>query len=131
MTRPLKDFFTIKFKARGRDWNGCDCWGFARLVAVEHFGKEVPALDENYSRIENSEELEGLVSKHKALFQECLNQPGALVLLRRSGFDCHVGIMVSDHEFLHIEKGIGVNKQSINHSHWSDKLLGFYEYRAG
>ena len=39
------EYLRIPYRKDGRDWDGADCYGFARLVMEKEYGLEMPLLD--------------------------------------------------------------------------------------
>jgi len=47
----VRSFIGIKFKDRGRDQDGSDCWGLFRLVYAQRFGLALPSYDAEYDHV--------------------------------------------------------------------------------
>ena len=39
-------YLSIPYKKQGRGWDGCDCYGLARLVIKEESGVDLPSFEE-------------------------------------------------------------------------------------
>lgn len=92
----------LPFKFRGRTREGVDCWGLARLVLSEVYGKYLPSFDliEEPSLPEFAQLIDAELS--------LLNLPqvgapleGDIVVMRCGRFACHVGLYVGDGYVLH------------------------------
>jgi cell wall-associated NlpC family hydrolase len=112
----MKDFsryLTIPFKSRGRDFDGCDCWGLCRLFLKEELGIEADSFAE-YG-IENYEAVREFAETEKRNWLEvaiAFNVPvqdlvevGDIVELKSGKEQWHIGIVAALGYILHIEKG--------------------------
>lgn len=92
-------YFTIPFKIGGRDWSGCDCWGFARLVLLEEKGVELPL----FQGVCSTEEFEN----YKSIFRRMDNPDDyCLVHMRPIGSFAHVGIYYQGYVLHIIQRGV-------------------------
>lgn len=127
MDEKLIQLFQIPWKVNGRDYSGADCWGFVCLAAYDLFGIEYPSYCYDL-RNEDREIIANLMLSHsKKMKRNQTAKAGNIVLLTMFGHDSHVGLMLNEFEFLHIEKGIGVNKQDLRNSKWANKVRGYFE----
>ena len=129
MKKDFTKYFLAKFKERGRDLNGCDCWGFVRIISGEMYNKSLPAYDYDYDNIRDGKELQRIIEQYTKKLTK-LEKPvdGCLVRLEMGGFRSHFGIMISECEFIHIEKILGVTVGSILSDTWKNKIIGYYEH---
>lgn len=78
-------YYRIPYKEGGRDWDGCDCWGFVRLVLLEEGKAELPLFR---GVCTNSEFMQFKESFHR------IDKPAdfCLVQLRPIGSFAHIGL---------------------------------------
>ena len=129
--RKLDDFFKIPFKAKGRDWSGCDCWGLVRLIAIEYYGiPDLPLFNEDYTNCTNRRILDAKFNVGINSFKSVSNpEPGDFVRFRIGTLASHVGIMIDDRHFIHIEDDkVGVKKDSITGMKFEKRVLDFWRY---
>ena len=62
-----KDYVGIPFVSGGRDRDGADCYGLARLVRMEQFGDTPPLLSGDYTDADNFAETEALMRSQRPL----------------------------------------------------------------
>ncbi len=97
-----------KNAARGPD--AFDCSGFVYYVFKQHqVSLPPPAEAQGRSGYEISQN--GV-------------QPGDLVIFRIDG-DFHIGIVISEDEFVHASKSRGVAIDSVGTSYWHKRLIGY------
>lgn len=89
----FEKYFSIPYKKYGRDYSGCDCYGFVRLILKEEKGIELPFFDYRQDA-ENVDK-----SQFKQVFK-----PGNfdVVLLSGGPFsEAHVGLFF-DNKIVHM-----------------------------
>ena len=125
----VSEYVGIPFADHGRDRSGCDCWGLVRLVLGNHYGVEVPSYAETYPDANKPSASEAVDTLRQIDFIPLsYPEPGAIVVLRVKGLPWHVGVMVNDHYFLHIMRGINAVCERIDGLTWANKVMGFYRY---
>lgn len=127
MRKNLTDFYLIPWKDGGRDYSGCDCWGFVRLVSQDYFDQPLPVLPAEYHSCRDQAEVTKMIEQYRGIVRACERRPGALIHIAMMGWAGHFGIMIDDRHFLHMEHGRQVNRQDINGKFWKGRILGFYE----
>jgi len=123
-----KDLLGKPFVDFGRGPNGFDCWGLVIEVG-KSFGIEYP----DYGQVHRAEvdRIDGIFNSEEGRSYTRVSSPmaGDLVVFRKIGKDHHFGIMVSSHEFLHVQAdGMGVSGASIHHPIYSRLIEGFYRW---
>lgn len=105
-------FVGIPFLDKGRDRDGCDCWGLVRLVYAEH-GVDLPS----YAEISARE----LLAVSRAMVRGSAGEPWALAtqpyrtldvvvmkqLSETSRAPMHVGVMLDARRMLHTTEAVG------------------------
>ncbi|MER9047584.1 C40 family peptidase [Mesorhizobium sp. M0923] len=136
-------FIGLPFADKGRDWSGCDCWGFVRLVHAEHAGNDLPS----YAGLGAAErqEIAAIVSQEASspswqIIGErdgkefCLReQPQALdiIWLRRGRLDAHCGLFLRPGLMLHmVEQDCSKIERYDDGSPWEHRLTGIYRWRG-
>lgn len=96
------------YKYGGTDKRGFDCSGFVQIVYSNAFGVQLPRSTSNMRGIGKK------VSKSR------LN-PGDLVFFRPSRKYQHVGIYVSNNQFMHSSTSKGIIKSDLDNPYWKKK----------
>lgn len=125
----VEKYVGIPFKDHGRDEHGADCYGLYRLALMREFGKLLPSYDDTYADANNSSAA-AAIDTLRSLDFISLPYPevGAAVVLRVKGLPWHIGMMVSDHFFLHVMRGINSVVERIDSMAWANRVVGFYRY---
>ncbi|MER8786322.1 C40 family peptidase [Mesorhizobium sp. M0983] len=126
-------FIGLPFADKGRDWSGCDCWGFVRLVHAEHAGNDLPS----YAGLGAAErrEIAGIVAREaqSALWLK-VETPQALDILwfRRGRLDAHCGLYLRPGLMMHmVEEDCSKIERFDDGSPWQHRLTGVYRWRGG
>jgi hypothetical protein len=121
-------YIGIPFQDKGRDFNGIDCWGLARLVYQEQYNITLPSFSSEY---EGSDTLrmQELIAQYKEGWEQ-IPEPieGALVLFRVLGSETHIGIAVSPTHFLHARDGHDSAIESLESTGWKNRIVGYFKY---
>ena len=125
-------YIGIPFVEKGREINGCDCWGLVRLVYKKELGIELPSYLDAYECTGDSKEISEKIAREslKAWVQIPAGavEPYDVILLRMLGLPMHVGIVTRKGKMLHVvekETSANVSYESIS---WKSKIMGFYRY---
>ena len=94
-------------KLGGESTQGADCSGLVKSVFASQFEVSVPRTTERQARVGTQ------VSQSEL-------QPGDLVFFRPGYKKRHVGIYLSDGEFLHASASSGVTVSPLNRAYWQD-----------
>lgn len=139
------DYIGIPFVERGRDSDGCDCWGLYRLILLKQVGLEVPSFVETYRRTTEGETIEDAIRIYGTENEEWTEIEGGSERLfdavhmvgffdagdgrlRRSGM--HVGMIVGPGILIHIERGIDAALGFYRTDRTlKRRILGFYRHR--
>ena len=112
----------------GRDLSvGVDCWGLARGVLRDQFGKSLPL----FKGAVTTRDAERLIDHEltTAPVDEVVDpEPGDLVLIRMRGIENHVGVYVGGGRVLHATEG-GSVLQKIDSEAMKRRVLGYYRVR--
>jgi hypothetical protein len=122
------DYVGIPYEFKGRDRSGIDCWGLVRLVHKEHFGNDLPSLDDRYVDNEARHLEELMATQREGWFVTDKPKTGDVVLLRVAGTESHIGIFIDDGKFIHAKRGANVVIEELKSSKWQKRIVGFYRY---
>lgn len=116
-------FITAKFELGGRRPEKMDCYGLVMaLYALE--GINLPDVATPDSMVVIDEVMSQTI---ESKWQECDDEPGALVHIKVPGVFSHVGMSFGNGLFVHIWEGSGsVEVQSIED--WKHRIKGFYRF---
>ena len=121
----------MPFVARGRGYDGGDCWAVVWLLWRDVLGRELPAYDTQYATAGASAVdravVSGIMARERVKWKK-IDAPrlGDVALLRCSGRNCHVGVMLDDNSFLHIEDRRGAMVEKLSNPIWQRRCEGVY-----
>jgi cell wall-associated NlpC family hydrolase len=124
-----KEYVGIPFVSGGRDRNGADCYGLARLVRMEQFGDRLPLLSGDYSDADNVAETEALMRSQRPLLAGHpveVPEAGDVCVLKFRGLPVHLGICAGGGWLLHTLKGTGSVLQRISDPQLAGRVEGWY-----
>jgi cell wall-associated NlpC family hydrolase len=119
----------IPFLSGGRDREGADCYGLARLIRVEQFGDTLPLLSGDYTDADNFAETEALMRERRPLLAGipvARPEAGDVCVLRFHGLPVHLGVCAGGGWMLHTLKGTGSVLQRISDPHLAGRVEGWY-----
>jgi cell wall-associated NlpC family hydrolase len=120
----------IEFEEKGRNRDGCDCWGLVRLVLKEQFDVDLMDHNDDYRSVKDRHAIARVVENDLSNWIETEKpQCGDVVLLRSKGLPLHIGVMVNKRKMLHIEKGINAGTERLDSITWKDRVIGYYRSR--
>jgi cell wall-associated NlpC family hydrolase len=124
-----KEYIGIPFVSGGRDRNGADCYGLARLIRTEQFGDTLPLLSGDYSDADNFAETEALMRSQRPLLagrRAETPEAGDVCVLKFHGLPTHLGVCAGGGFLLHTLKGTGSVLQRISDPHLAGRIEGWY-----
>ena len=118
----------IPFKDKGRDRDGCDCWGIVFIAYKELLGISLPTLT-GYSSTQRLKELQVLIDTNQDQWH-IIDKPKAFdcILLKIHDYNCHIGLMLDEKHFAHMERGVQVSVDTISSVLWKNRIEGFYRH---
>ncbi len=126
-----RPYIGIPFVDGGRDMEGCDCYGLGHLVLARERGVMTPAFSDQYTTIEDHDDIDRLVAGEKRRWQPIekgAEQSFDWVLFRIEDKHWHVGIVAVPGIMLHILEGINSAWEEYRSRYWLPKLRGFYRW---
>jgi cell wall-associated NlpC family hydrolase len=124
-------YIGIPWKPRGRDRDGCDCWGLIRLVYGEELNLSLPSYADDYAVTDDRGSVAALFADGKtglAWSETKVAEAFDLALFRVGGFDTHVGIVVSAELMLHVDRRGPSRLERWEAAPWVDRLTSFWRY---
>lgn len=122
-------YIGIPFKDGGRDTNGIDCWGLARLVYKQEYNIGLPSFNDQYI-VTDHDRVAELFSRYREGWTK-LDTPeeGALVAFNMFGSQTHVGIITPEkNSFLHVRENQDSVIERLDSTHWNKRVFGYYKY---
>lgn len=127
-------FVGIPFLDKGRDFDGCDCWGLVRLVHAKHGGNHLPSYAGLYTDAAERKEIAAIVAREAVSpLWEPVTEPRQLDILmfRRGRLDAHAAIFLQPGLMLHMVEEDCAKIEPFNSGFWSTRLTGTYRWRGG
>ncbi len=124
-------YIGIPYLDRGRGFDGCDCWGLARLVYARELGIALPSYTEAYSSAEEAAEVAALLDRRhdKQIWQPVENpRPFDLILYRHGRLSTHVAIVIDDRWMLHIQSDDAAKIEDRTDPRWASRFVGVYRH---
>ena len=125
-------YLEIPFVDRGRDNNGCDCYGLISLIYKNELNIELEAFG-------------GISVKDRKTIKETLEQesccsdqwikvddpkPGDVVVLNVKGVPTHVGLIINGKNFIHSCETIGCCVESLSSPRWEHRVKSIHRYNV-
>jgi cell wall-associated NlpC family hydrolase len=115
----------------GRDRAGVDCWGLPRLVYAEVKGIDLPSYTGLWISPRERAEIAAIVAADSAKYPWLLVEDARefdIVMIRRAGIDCHVGLVVEPGRMLHVVEGGDSCIERYDTGRWKEKVSGIYRH---
>lgn len=122
----------IPFRYRGRNRQGCDCYGLVCLVFLEQWGIRLPDYRDEYGDLPSEDELMPLFAegvKEEVWTGRKEPHTGDVVLLMRAGLPLHCGIMLDGLRMLHVTERTTACVERLDNTLWSRRVLGYYRHK--
>lgn len=118
----------IPFVDKGRDYDGCDCWGIPYLIYRDLRGIELPLYTHEYQNTEDRREIARIVNRDAPLWDE-VQSPALfdLILLRLKTLHC--GVYIGDGLFIHCLDGVGTVVEELSSVLWRNRIVKYLRYR--
>ena len=126
----ISKYIKIPYKNKGRDINGCDCWGLIRLIYINEYGITLPILSSNYEEASDAIEVGYTVENEKLSIrnkQKNIPEYGDLIIFNINRNPCHIGMYIGKNRVLHILKGTDSVIESLNSFRLKGRIEGYYE----
>ena len=123
----VSKYAQIPYKDRGRDFDGCDCYGLAILIHKEEYGRTI--ADVFYPTSENPEAIAELIdSTRPTIGAKIVRSPeeGDLLLMLIGGELSHIGIYVGSGMVIHTSKHYGTCCERIDGPRLRGRIEGYY-----
>lgn len=128
-----RSYVGLPWVLAGRDHSGVDCWGLLWLVYAEQLGIRVPSyVDETVDDPER-EEIALMIRGEQG--QGCWvavdkgqERTFDMVVLRRTGIESHIGIVVARGQMLHVVSGSEARVEHFDRGRWPPRLAGIYRH---
>jgi len=128
----MKDYskyLAIPYRERGRDFNGCDCWGLVRLFLKNEFGIELDSYTE-YS-VANIEEVKQVAEIEKGNWVRVeAPEPGDVVEIQILKRDYHVGVIPHPGYVLHVCNERFSEMNLLTHPLLKRNVKGFWRHKG-
>lgn len=128
----ITSFIGVPWKDRGRDSDGCDCWGLVRMIYKEALNIDLPSYHELYATAADAMAVRSLImgnigpwreiEKGKERWFDC-------ALMREAGVPRHIGIVCSRGSVLHLPPGKSSVIETYDEGKNRHRIVGFWRYK--
>ena len=116
----------------GRDREGCDCYGLARLVYAEQLGIELPSYAGAYVGATERAEIAALLDAAEQAGPwrpvEGPPAPFDILLFRRGRLRSHVGVAIDPRLMLHMDGEAQARVARLDAPRWRDRFMGAFRH---
>lgn len=124
-------FVGIPYRDRGRDFDGCDCYGLVWLVNREILSRELPSLHDRYTLPADRKVIAGLIAGEMQPWREVV--AGAemafdCALMREGDQARHIGLIVAPGQLLHVEEDSISRIERYRSGTMRHRIVGFFRY---
>lgn len=122
-------YIEIPFKNRGRDFDGCDCWGLARLIYMNEYNISLPSFVDVYKDASEGKRVSEAIVNNKKLVnyvEHVSPEYGDICVFNINGSPAHVGVYVGKQLVLHVLKGTNSCCERLSSVRLKGRVEGFY-----
>lgn len=127
----VNEYIRIPFKERGRERDGVDCWGLARLIYRDRLNIDLPSLSE-YEHTKDKVKISDIIRSESHMWEHVVKdeeKPYDIAVFRMLGQPMHVSIVVEPGLMIHCERGSGVYlTYYYTEQQWDRRLEGFFRH---
>lgn len=118
------EYIGIPYKRYGDTVEGCDCWGLVSLIYKNMLNITLPDLPTDY-HIDRQKTYE-----HESLKWNKIERvkPFDVIAFKYGRIIGHVGIIIDDHHFLHVQDDIMSCVESYRTEPYSRRIAGVYRW---
>jgi cell wall-associated NlpC family hydrolase len=116
---------------KGRDFEGCDCWGLVCLFNYHITGVHIPDYAGLYISADDSESVSKAIECEKGNWKEIDYsglKAGDVILLRTTEGAAHTGVNIGHNKMIHTAKGHNSVVDNFLSAKWKDRIEGFYRW---
>lgn len=122
------EFVGVPYRLHGETPEGWDCLGLVKYLRRELFGLDTPPWSAPYGMAEalGAKAADDKIRAGLAQWERVEVRPGAVLLFRRFGHACHVGLALGHGQFIHAEQGTATALLPLA-GRWETRILGAYD----
>jgi len=124
----IDKYIGLPYQENGRDWNGVDCWGLARLYYKHELDIELPDYSELYTGSRDSSLSATILDQKQRWISVTEPVENDICVFNIYGEPIHIGVYVGNNSFLHSREGLDSVIESLSSIQWAKRLEGFYRY---
>ena len=115
----LRDFvaaaISVPFIEKGRTYEGWDCWGLIRCAYKDVYDIDLPSYTDNYESTKEQQLLRTIIAAHRldGAWRQIGKRPGSIAVIYNLGYPTHIGLVISNYDIIHAQRGIGTVVQEI------------------
>jgi len=124
----IEKYIGLKYKEKGRDFDGLDCWGLVRLFYKNEYKIDLPSFSSEYEQTD-VQRIQDLIAQYKEGW-ESIEKPveGSIVLFRVLGTESHVGVALNEEQFLHVRENQDSAIENLSSPFWKKRIVGYFKY---
>lgn len=126
----VRRFLAIPYKHKGRDYQGCDCYGLILLFFRDVLNKKLFDVEEEYDKNWTFKNKDYFIENYHKQFEK-IEKPekyDIVLFQNRQGVANHGGVVLGYGKFIHCCRD-GVLMDSYNREGWRRRINGFYRLK--
>jgi cell wall-associated NlpC family hydrolase len=125
----LAAYIGLPYKSKGRCLEGIDCYGLVYVFYKNILKLEVPSYVEDYASAENRQSVSEAIKDNLNNWVEVFKPKfGDMLIFNILGLPTHVGIYISNGDFIHSFLGTNTCVERLSSITWNKRLKGVYRW---
>lgn len=129
----LDHYVGIPWRVRGRDFDGCDCWGLLRLIYLHERGIELPSFSDQYVTLADKASIEALIEGNRSDWGEVQRGseiPFDAIQMRGKQNESHIAMVIGNGQAIHMPEGLDSRIFRYRSMEARSQVVRFYRHGA-
>lgn len=122
----------VPFVEKGRDENGCDCWGLVRLIYKNELGIDLPDYLDAYEDTLDKHGVSKTLEEERDEYWAHPDKPEMfdVIILNMRGLPMHMGVVTKPNHMIHCVKGMNTVHEHFGTARWKHKVMGYGRWKV-